>query len=89
MPHSLFSACMRICRKVTVQHVKPGGVPPTEEECDFWYDQEHDRRFLTFTDSLTEPPASKEHYKEYAGPRVRGFPLLMQATAGVGPSAMP
>ena len=62
------------CRIVTVQHVQPGGVPPSVEESDFWYDQEHDRRFLTFTDSLSNPPASREQYKEHAGPRVRCIP---------------
>ncbi|BDA50272.1 probable DNA (cytosine-5)-methyltransferase 3 [Coccomyxa sp. Obi] len=56
-------------RKVKVKQIAPGAAPPPEEECDFWYDQEHDRRFFTFTDSLSAPPASKEHYQGLAGRR--------------------
>lgn len=59
------------CRKVKVKQIAPGAAPPPEEECDFWYDQEHDRRYFTFTDSLSAPPASKEHYQGLAGRRVR------------------
>ncbi len=59
------------CRKVKVKQIPPGAVPPSAEECDFWYDLEHDRRFFTFTDSLSAPPASKEQYKGLSGRRVR------------------
>ena len=35
-------------RRVTVKHVRPGwGDPGT---CDYWWNQEHDNRFFSFTD---------------------------------------
>ncbi|KAL0043430.1 hypothetical protein WJX79_004501 [Trebouxia sp. C0005] len=37
-----------IHRKVTVKHIVPGSVPPTD--VDYWWEQQHDRRFYTFVD---------------------------------------
>lgn len=40
------------CRKVNVRHIRPGSKPPTD--ADFWWDQEHDRRFFSFIDKFPE-----------------------------------
>ena len=39
-------------RRVTVKHVAPGCTDPGN--CDYWYSQEHDRRFFTFIDRYPE-----------------------------------
>ena len=40
------------CRRVEVRHVCPGNSEP--EQCDYWWSQEHDRRFMTFIDKYPE-----------------------------------
>eukprot|EP00884_Botryococcus_braunii_P007824 jgi/Botrbrau1/17042/Bobra.49_2s0098.1 len=45
-------------RVITVEQVPPGGEP--QGDCDYWYDQEHDRKFGTFIDSFTEVPRASE-----------------------------
>lgn len=54
-------------RKVTVRHIVPGSPPPTD--VDYWWEQEHDRRFYTFVDNYPAGSARQSHHTA-AQPRV-------------------
>lgn len=56
-------------RLVTVERVAPGGEP--RGDCEFWYDQEYDRRYNTFIDSFTEPPPVDRSLVDAGAQRVR------------------
>ena len=62
-------AGLDLCRRVNVVHVHPG--QPEPEDCDYWWSQEHDRRFFTFIDKY--PEGSQPDFVNHlsAGHRVR------------------
>ena len=53
-------------RKVTVKHIVPGSEPPTD--VDYWWEQQHDRRFYTFVD---EYPAGSARQSQRTSPQPR------------------
>ncbi|DBB18710.1 TPA: hypothetical protein ACH3X3_000316 [Trebouxia sp. C0006] len=55
-----------IHRKVTVKHIVPGSKPPTG--VDYWWEQQHDRRFYTFVD---EYPAGSARQSQRTSPQPR------------------
>ena len=59
-------------RKVNVRHIRPGSTPPTE--VDFWWDQEHDRRFFTFIDKFPEGSTRSHPQAKCLAPRVTPLP---------------
>lgn len=50
-------------------HVNPG--EPEPEDCDYWWSQEHDRRFFTFIDQYCGGKQPKSLKQLSAAPRVR------------------
>lgn len=50
--HGNTQSLQTIIRRVTVKHVPPGCTDPGN--CDYWFNQEHDRRFFTFIDRYPE-----------------------------------
>ncbi|KAL0040722.1 hypothetical protein WJX79_003028 [Trebouxia sp. C0005] len=61
-----------IARRVTVKHVRPGwGDPGT---CDYWWNQEHDNRFFSFSDKY--PPGSQPAFLKTVS---AGLPRKLQA----------
>ena len=59
-----------------MQHIQPGSEAP--EECDYWFDQEHDRSFMTFVDAYPGHGATAPlAHKPKDGPRVRIAMLLL------------
>lgn len=50
-------------------HVNPGELEP--EDCDYWWSQEHDRRFFTFIDQYREGSQPEFFMQQSAAPRVR------------------
>lgn len=62
------STCV-LRRRVKVVHVLPGESEP--DDCDYWWSQEHDRRFFTFIDKY--PEGSQPDFVNHlsAGHRVR------------------
>ncbi|DBA74077.1 TPA: hypothetical protein ACH3X1_010890 [Trebouxia sp. C0004] len=61
-----------IAKRVTVKHVRPGwGDPGT---CDYWWNQEHDNRFFSFTDKY--PTASEPAFLKTVS---AGLPRKLQA----------
>lgn len=62
-------------------HVNPGDSEP--EDCDYWWSQEHDRRFFTFIDKYQDgcQPEFVKHLS--SGHRVRLLVLLLHRTASL------
>ena len=59
-------------RKVTVRHIEPGSDAPGD--CDYWFDQIHDRSFMTFVDAYPGRGATASlAHKPRDGPRVTVF----------------
>lgn len=56
-------------RRVKVVHVNPG--EPEPEDCDYWWSQEHDRRFFTFIDQYCGGKQPKSLKQLSNAPRVR------------------
>lgn len=65
----LTRALLLVYRRVKVVHVLPGESEP--DDCDYWWSQEHDRRFFTFIDKY--PGGSQPDFVNHlsAGHRVR------------------
>lgn len=57
-----------ICRKVNLQHIVPGSEEPPH--ADYWWDQEHDRKFFTFVDKYPEGTARPQPQTDSQTPRV-------------------
>jgi len=55
-------------RKVTVKHIVPGSDPLTD--VDYWWEQQHDRRFYTFVDEYPAGSA-RQSQRTSTQPRVR------------------
>ena len=76
--HNCNTTC-QCFRKVTVRHIVPGSPPPTD--VDYWWEQEHDRRFYTFVDNYPAGSARQSHHTA-AQPRVCN-PALCSSFASV------
>lgn len=50
-------------------HVNPG--EPEPQDCDYWWSQEHDRRFFTFIDQYRDGSQPEFVTQQSAAPRVR------------------
>lgn len=68
-------------------HVNPGEYEP--EDCDYWWSQEHDRRFFTFVDKYRDgrQPEFVKHLS--SGHRVRLHLLLAHLTASLRQTPFP
>lgn len=64
-----------IARKAIVKKIRPGDQPPPQEECDFWYDQLHAKKFCSFSDSFGEDmdEADSHHVVEPASDTVESL----------------